>query len=408
MNELVRSSLGGDQADVVQEVDDQAAIGATDVTPADATGPIEYPFHDITADYSDFTKEESDALCKSVRERGLLIPVVIWQGQTVDGKHRTKACRQEGVPLRYDDITERCPTEEEMRTHVRALNEHRRAQTKPLTSVQKRERIEAALKANPERSDRQIAEGLGVNHETVSAARDRLEATGGIRQLDKRVGKDGKSRKPKSTASKNRKQPAHEPPKGGRISEVAAAALSELNDDVASRVLLFGRTELEKRDRRVMLAAWQRLDRYPDAQRFVAEAARRLRCEHHLADAVGSLPPPEKVQDGEPTLFDDLSPSLAPAASPAEKRDAAPPKPAEAPQPLDPAREHLSYILGGAGAFSHVPRDADFERMAIIIDPCERERCKEAMNMVAKIARLLLIALERSDLERPTLPPAAA
>ena len=79
--------------------------------------------------------------------------------------------------------------------------------------------------------------------------------------------------------------------------------------------------------------------------------------------------------------------------------------------PPDPAREYLAYILGGAGAFRHVPLDADFDRMATIIDPGERERCKEAMKMVAKIARLLLIALERSDLQRddpPMLPPAAA
>jgi len=117
------------------------------------------------------------------------------------------------------------------------------------------------------------------------------------------------------------------------------------------------------------------------------------------------------VQDGEPSLFDDLSPSLAPAASPAEKRDAAPPKPAEAPQPLDPARDYLAYILGGTEAFRHVPLDADFDCMATIIDSGERERCKEAMKMVAKIARLLLIALERSDVKRddpPALPPAAA
>jgi hypothetical protein len=48
--------------------------------------------------------------------------------------------------------------------------------------------------------------------------------------------------------------------------------------------------------------------------------------------------------------------------------------------------------------------------MATIIDPGERERCKDDMKMVGKIARHLLIALERSDLERsdpPMLPPAA-
>jgi ParB-like chromosome segregation protein Spo0J len=322
MNELVRSSLGGDQADVVQEVDDPAAIGATDVTPANATGPVDYPFHDITADYDAFAKEEMDAMRKSVRERGLVVPVVIWRDQIVDGKHRSKICREEGVPLRYDDITERCPTEEEMRAYVKALNQYRRANTKPLTTAEKRARIEEALKADPERSDVVIAKEVGATHPTVGHIRQELGAEGVV----------------KFTPPSDRKS------KSGKKGE-----------------------------------GQRRTPRQPKAAASGTE---------HF-----------KVQDGEPTLFDDLSPSLAPAASPAEKRDAAPPKPAEAPQPLDPAREHLSYILGGAGAFSHVPRDADFERMAIIIDPRERERCKEAMNMVAKIARLLLIALERSDLD---------
>ena len=58
----------------------------------------------------------------------------------------------------------------------------------------KRTLIEAELKDNPERSNRQVAVELGVNHETVIAARKKLEATGGIRQLDKTVGKDGKAR----------------------------------------------------------------------------------------------------------------------------------------------------------------------------------------------------------------------
>jgi hypothetical protein len=118
--------------------------------------------------------------------------------------------------------------------------------------------------------------------------------------------------------------------------------------------------------------------------------------------------PPEKVQDGEPTLFDEL----APEASPAEKRDAAPLTPStEAPQPPDLTREHLVQILGGARALRRVPLDADFDRMASIIDPSERERCEKDMAMAAEIARRLRIALMRSDLERgdqPMLPPAAA
>jgi hypothetical protein len=46
----------------------------------------------------------------------------------------------------------------------------------------------------PSRSDRQIAAGLGVDHKTVGAARDRLGGTGEIPQLEKTTGTDGKAR----------------------------------------------------------------------------------------------------------------------------------------------------------------------------------------------------------------------
>ena len=50
------------------------------------------------------------------------------------------------------------------------------------------------LRDRPERSNRQIAAGLGVNHETVGAVREDLETTGEIRHLPKTVGADGKPR----------------------------------------------------------------------------------------------------------------------------------------------------------------------------------------------------------------------
>lgn len=48
--------------------------------------------------------------------------------------------------------------------------------------------------SSPEKSDRQLAKAIGVNHETVGAQRKELESTGGIRQLDRTVGADGKER----------------------------------------------------------------------------------------------------------------------------------------------------------------------------------------------------------------------
>jgi hypothetical protein len=171
-----------------------------------------FPLHPITGDYADFTEAELSAFRENLRNHGLIVPIVVWRAQTVDGRHRKKLCGELGIELRIDDITDKCKTEEEMIAYVRAMNEHRRANTKPLTTAQKRERIEAALKANPELANRPIAEKLGVDHKTVAEARDRLKATGEIPQLNNTIGKDGKSRKPPAPKSKLNPKRAPEPP----------------------------------------------------------------------------------------------------------------------------------------------------------------------------------------------------
>lgn len=74
-------------------------------------------------------------------------------------------------------------TEAEKLTHARKLNIARRH----LTSGQMRELIRDQLKATPEQSDRQIAQALGVNHETVGTQRKILEAGGGIRQCSRKA-----------------------------------------------------------------------------------------------------------------------------------------------------------------------------------------------------------------------------
>ena len=67
--------------------------------------------------------------------------------------------------------------------------------------VAPRERAAAAVKANPEKSDRAIAEEVGVSHQTVM--RERKKTTGPHGPVGKRTGKDGKARK----------QPKPQPPK---------------------------------------------------------------------------------------------------------------------------------------------------------------------------------------------------
>jgi hypothetical protein len=78
--------------------------------------------------------------------------------------------------------------------YVISANIHRRH----LTVEQKRELIGKLLKADPSKSDRQIAEKVNVDHKTVGSVRAEKESTGEIPQLKKTVGKDRKARaKPK-------------------------------------------------------------------------------------------------------------------------------------------------------------------------------------------------------------------
>ena len=100
-----------------------------------------------------------------------------------------QACTELGI-ADWPRLIRRGLTESEKRTHARQLNLARRH----LDLATRRQLIEQELLENPARSNRQIAGDLGINHETVGAVRGGLEATGEIRQLDRTIGADGKSR----------------------------------------------------------------------------------------------------------------------------------------------------------------------------------------------------------------------
>jgi hypothetical protein len=155
---------------------------------------ITYPLHPVCADYDDFTEAEAKAMRASLRKVGLLAPIVLWREQIVDGRHREKFCRELGIAIRYGDITDRCRSEKEMRRYVAALNEHRRSRTTPLTTEEKRAKVETALKADPERSDLAIADECGVSHTFVQKWRAKLGKGGGnvATSPANRVSKSGK------------------------------------------------------------------------------------------------------------------------------------------------------------------------------------------------------------------------
>jgi hypothetical protein len=174
---------------------------------------MDFPLHEICGDYDDLTGDELDAMRASLLKHGLLVPIVIWRGQIVDGRHRARLCDELGLSVLYQDLGNM--PEHEMRARVKALNEHRRAKTAPLTIAEKRERAQEAIKATPGKSDRQIARQTGFSHPFVGKERARLERTGEVETVSTRTGADGRTQpahKPESKPAPKPSAPQHPPP----------------------------------------------------------------------------------------------------------------------------------------------------------------------------------------------------
>jgi hypothetical protein len=140
-----------------------------------------------------FPLEEFDALVADIKANGLKIPIALYQGKILDGRNRYRAylaafSRPPSSRVLYEIDP---AVDGDAATYVISANIHRRH----LTAEQKRELIAKLIKAQPEKSNRQIAKTAKVDHKTVSAERGALEATGEIPQLKKTVGADGKARK---------------------------------------------------------------------------------------------------------------------------------------------------------------------------------------------------------------------
>ena len=132
--------------------------------------------------------EEYTELREDIRARGVMVPIELdEQGNVLDGHHRLRACKELGIKD-YPKVIRIGLTEEEKRLHARKLNMARRH----LTQEQRRVMIREQLAETPEKSDRQIAAGLGVDHKTVSTQRSNLESIGEIPQCPRETS-DGRT-----------------------------------------------------------------------------------------------------------------------------------------------------------------------------------------------------------------------
>lgn len=150
--------------------------------------------------------DEYAALEKSIREHGIQVPIVVDEnGSVIDGHHRKEIADRLGVPCPRNTASDLDETGK--RTLACSLNLDRRH----LNREQKREVVAKSLKADPQLSNRQHAERVGVDHKTVGSLREALQSRGEIPHADTHVDSLG------------RQQPARvEPTVNTKTGEVSA------------------------------------------------------------------------------------------------------------------------------------------------------------------------------------------
>lgn len=134
------------------------------------------------------TADEYAELKEDIQRRGVMVPIEFDEdGNVLDGHHRLRICAELGI-TEYPKVIRAGLTEEQKRTHARKLNMARRH----LSADQKHKLTEDDIKNNPYRSDRQIANDLGVSNGFVSRVRKDMESTGELCTVHTSIGADGK------------------------------------------------------------------------------------------------------------------------------------------------------------------------------------------------------------------------
>jgi ParB-like chromosome segregation protein Spo0J len=167
-----------------------------------------YTFHPKCALFPIMSGAEQRALADDIKKNGLRSPIVLDKNDEsviVEGRNRFLACERVNVEPQFV----RCPDDDPTAVIISA-NIHRRH----LTAEQRRDLLIEVLKAQPEKSNVQIAKQTGVSDKTVAAARKKGEDVRSIPNVAER------------TDSKGRKQPAR---KRGRASSPGAKTKAAVN-----------------------------------------------------------------------------------------------------------------------------------------------------------------------------------
>ncbi|MBA4067938.1 MAG: hypothetical protein C0501_30395 [Isosphaera sp.] len=132
--------------------------------------------HPLAESLPEMTAEEYAELRDSVRDHGLKVPIKLFEGKVLDGRHRLRALRDLGVEPGPDHVEEFHGTAEQAVVMVDVWNLHRRSH-----SPEQKRAARAALVQrlrDSGMSTRAIADRVGVSHTTVREDLARQVETG--------------------------------------------------------------------------------------------------------------------------------------------------------------------------------------------------------------------------------------
>lgn len=197
---------------------------------------------------SDLPSWEFNALKESIRQHGVLVPIIKDEnGVIIDGHHRSKVCDELGI-TNVPTITLAGLTDEQKRDCSLILNLVRRK----ITRKQLRQIISTELRRTPDISNRWLAEIVGSTKNTVESVRRELLAGGEIDHVDSYRAKDGK-RYPATRIYTER----------SRQTERARDALATLGDDAPRKAVTL--KQLERNAKKKKRSQQQRIRyRRPD------------------------------------------------------------------------------------------------------------------------------------------------
>jgi ParB-like chromosome segregation protein Spo0J len=162
-----------------------------------------YAFHPLADLFPLMEGDDFAALVADIKANGLREPIDLLDGKILDGRNRYRACLKAGIEPSFVTLFLDGYISHDPAGYVISKNIHRRH----LTADQKRDLIENLLKAQPTKSNRQIAKTVGVSHPHVAKVRDELEKAGDVETVTTSIDTKGRqqpSKRPKSRTERRR------------------------------------------------------------------------------------------------------------------------------------------------------------------------------------------------------------